>query len=128
MRYSGSQNTVTKSAGLWGRLATCGGLVPRLPAFANGRPAPVGNGRAGYHPAPPRPPGVTALREAPYFASSYFFSGSRRIWIGAVTVIGWIRDGAGCKGAISIRIACGQPLAAQVATHAGGRLGCTEPG
>src|ERR1039457_7445930 len=37
---------------LWGRLATCGGLVTRLPAFPNGRPAPVANRRAGYHPAP----------------------------------------------------------------------------
>ena len=42
-------------AGLWGRLATCGGLITRLPTFANGRPAPVANRRAGYHPAPQRP-------------------------------------------------------------------------
>ena len=37
---------MTEGAGLWGGLAT------RLPAFADGRPAPVGNRRAGWHPAP----------------------------------------------------------------------------
>ena len=60
-----SQNPVTKGANLWGRLATCGGLVTRLPAFANGRPATVANRRAGYHPAPPRGKPQTA-----YFAQS----------------------------------------------------------
>jgi hypothetical protein len=69
MGYSGSQNTVTKSAGLWGRLATCGGLVTRLPAFANGRPAPVGNRRAGYHPAPQNPLRATVFRESQYLFS-----------------------------------------------------------
>jgi hypothetical protein len=33
--YRGSQNTVTEGAGLWGRLATCGGLVTRLRAPGN---------------------------------------------------------------------------------------------
>src|ERR1035438_7249814 len=42
----GSQNTLAESAGLWGRLATCGGLITRLPPFANGRPGPAANRRA----------------------------------------------------------------------------------
>src|ERR1017187_4977397 len=37
---------------MWGRLATCGGLVTRLLTFAYGRLAPVNNRRAGCHPAP----------------------------------------------------------------------------
>src|ERR1019366_3480627 len=57
-----AQACVGVRAGLRGRLATCGGLVTRLPTFANGRPAPAANRRAGYHPAPPRPPGVTGFR------------------------------------------------------------------
>src|ERR1017187_8743220 len=56
-------------AGLRGRLATCGGLVTRLPTFANGRRAPVATRCAGYHPAPPSPPGVTGFREPQWLFS-----------------------------------------------------------
>ena len=37
---------------LWGRLATCGGLITRPNTPYTGQQAPVDNRRAGYHPAP----------------------------------------------------------------------------
>jgi hypothetical protein len=47
LRHTLATHTATEVAELWG------GLVARLPTFADGRPAPVANRRAGYHPAPP---------------------------------------------------------------------------
>src|ERR1035437_7474844 len=49
MRIYFAEGRVTS---MWGGFTSCGGLVTRLRTSANGPKAPVGNRRAGYHPAP----------------------------------------------------------------------------
>ena len=88
---------MTEAAGAWGRLATCGGLVTRLPTFANGRQAPVDNRRAGYHPAPPSPyAAVTHNRSMPpWLPGEPHFKDERRLSDAEIaTLARWPAHGA----------------------------------